>query len=127
MKASQKPSVFISSSVAGLADARALAQLLDPDADTHLWTDTTEPGRLAVTESLFELLRKTDFAVAILTGGEFDQPGAPSVTHARMKIVFELGLFLGSLRPSPVFVLAPRPKPPVLPSTLTGLSILTHH
>lgn len=126
MSAFKRPSVFISSSYADNADARALAHLLQADAEVHLWTDTTGTSGPAATESLFELLRTTDFAVAILTGHDVGSFAPSSRANPRMNVVFELGLFLGSLGPSRVFALARRDEPVDLPSDLTGLSILTY-
>lgn len=108
-KDATKPTIFISGSKEAIKDAEALASLLAGDAVPLLWSDALNVSD-RVSESLFELLRSVDFAAAVLSQHEI----SPNV-------FFELGLFVATLGPSRVFVVAPQSETVRIPSDLAGL------
>jgi hypothetical protein len=109
-----KPTIFISGSVETTREAEALASLVASDAVPFLWADSiTVSGRAS--ESLFELLRSVDFAAALLP---------QSVVSPN--VFFELGLFVATLGPSRVFVIAPKSDTVRIPSDLAGLLMYSY-
>ncbi len=114
MDKNTKPTIFISGSREAIQDAEALASLLASDAVPFLWSDALNVSD-RVSESLFELLRSVDFAAAVLSQHEI----SPNV-------FFELGLFVATLGPSRVFVVAPGSGTVRIPSDLAGLLMYSY-
>jgi predicted nucleotide-binding protein len=114
-----KPLVFISSSAEGLPIAKELQKALETELHAAVWSDQGifTPGR-SILESLQDAARSCDFAVFVLSAGDKGRLGK-SVHRVRDNVIFELGMFLGSLSSKRVFVVSDSRI--VLPSDLAGI------
>src|ERR1700730_10887946 len=98
-----KPSVFVSASVEELEAAHELARQLEGAATVTVWSDLGAFGiGQTISESLTEIVDRSDFAVFILAA---DQPDTR--WSSRSNQFFELGYFAGRLGRSRTFVLVP--------------------
>lgn len=118
----EKPALFIASSVEGLPVADAINVNLDHDVHCTLWRNGT--FRLG-SDSLGELIRKSstvDFAVFVFTPDDITTMREKEVAVARDNVVFELGLFIGSLGKDRCYVVRPRGVEMHLPSDVAGVT-----
>jgi len=116
-----KPRIFLGSSGKQAKLIQAIARGLDEVADVELWTTTFNPGRSTL-ERLVELSYEVDFAAFVFaqddwTTTEASEPGQAS---PRDNVVFEAGLFGGSLGIRRTFILHANGSK--LPSDLLGLT-----
>ncbi|HEU5390373.1 MAG TPA: nucleotide-binding protein [Streptosporangiaceae bacterium] len=121
------PALFIGSSSEGLAVARELQAELDQDCQPAIWSQNIfTPGNTTFGE-LLQISQNFDFAALILTPDDSVTSRGNQEMAARDNVVFELGLFLGSLGPRRVFIIHPRKFPPRLPSDLAGVTLLNYN
>lgn len=117
-----KPSLFIASSVEGLTVADAINLNLDHDTQNTLWRSGT--FKLG-SNSLNDLTSKSsavDFAVFVFTPDDLATIRKKEEYIARDNVVFELGLFIGSLGRDRCYVVKPRGIEMHLPSDLLGIT-----
>jgi hypothetical protein len=113
-----KPTVFIGSTRQGLEVAGAIQQNLADEAHTVLWTDGVFSPDYYSLDSLLRSLDKIDFAIVVL------EPDDLALQHPRENVIFELGLFMGRLGRSRVFVVMGEGDAPIqLPSDLAGVMV----
>jgi hypothetical protein len=116
------PRVFIGSSQEGLEIAQALQYQLKHDANVTLWSE----GIFELTHSYLESLLKTtdEFDYAILVFRADDEVSSRGTTSpiARGNVIFELGLFLGSLGCDRTFVVYDTHRKPEVISDLEGVT-----
>jgi hypothetical protein len=120
------PAFFIGSSSEGLGIARALQAEIDLHCEPTIWSqnvfspgETTFAGLLAASENF-------DFAALVMTPDDYvESRGRPGMA-ARDNVIFELGLFLGALGGSRVFIIHPRGGDLRLPSDLAGVTPLDY-
>ncbi|HZD48104.1 MAG TPA: nucleotide-binding protein, partial [Silvibacterium sp.] len=122
----QLPSVFIGSSTEGLDIAREVELQLQRDAETTIWKDDVFKPGSGVLETLMNLVEQFDFAVMVLSPDDLLESRGQSVPSPRDNVVFELGLFMGRLGRSRVFVLHEQNAVLKLPSDLAGITLLTY-
>lgn len=121
-----RPSVFIGSSAEGLQIARALQAELEGTTDylAERWdTGTFAPGSYTL-ESLIQMAKRVDFAILIATGEDTVISRGTEMAAVRDNIIFEFGLFLGTLGRERVYYLSVNDAK--LPSDLLGLTRLTY-
>lgn len=124
---SRKPSIFIGSSVEGLDVAYALQQSLEYDAEPTVWSQGVFTPSQAVIADLLDETRTADFALFVLTADDIRSMRGVSTSVPRDNVIFELGLFIGSLGLERCFFVAPRRIEPIsLPSDLLGLTSLSY-
>lgn len=118
----EKPAVFIASSVEGLPVADAVNVNLDHEVHCTLWRNNT--FKLG-SDGLGDLIKKSsavDFAVFIFTPDDLISMRNKELAVARDNVVFELGLFIGSLGKDRCYVVKPRGVEMHLPSDVAGVT-----
>lgn len=118
-----KSSIFIGSSVEGLEVAYALQANLEHQAEVTVWSQGVFGLTKATLASLIQALSSFDFAVLILSADDSAQIRDQHYSVARDNVIFELGMFIGSLGTDRTFFVVPRDTPDLhLPSDLAGIS-----
>jgi hypothetical protein len=122
-----KPAIFIASSVEGLEIAYAMQEHLEYVAEPTVWTQGVfKPSSFTLID-LVKATAKFQFAIFVFS---FDD--ALTVRDAKMQVVrdnviFEFGLFIGSLGLPRCFFVMPKASQPLhLPTDLLGLEPLTY-
>lgn len=121
-----RPSVFIGSSSEGLDFARGVRASLDGDAEVTLWKDGIFELGLTSVENLVAKLRTFDFAVLVLTPDDKVQSRSADMSSPRDNVIFELGLFMGSLGRGRTFILQQMDASLKVPSDLAGVTVATY-
>jgi hypothetical protein len=120
------PALFIGSSSEGAAIARELQAEVDEQCEPTVWSQGVFlPGQTPLTE-LLTAAHRTDFAALIVTPDDSVVSRGEQRPAARDNVIFELGLFLGSLGPRRVFIIRPRGQDLRLPSDLAGITVLDY-
>src|SRR5262249_22204949 len=99
------PSLFIGSSSEGLPAAHALQAELEQVCEPRVWSQGVFGPTGTTIGSLLEMTQSSDFAALVLTPDDSVVTRGADVTVARDNVVFELGLFLGTLGPRRVFII----------------------
>ncbi len=118
-----KPSVFVGSSTEGLAVAKKLQIHLAACAEVTIWSQGVF-GLLSggTLETLVDVATKYDFAVLVLTPDDTALIRGVEHNTPRDNVLFELGLFMGSLGRNRTFILACDARDFKLPSDLAGVT-----
>ena len=114
-----KPSIFIASTAEGLTAARALQTHLSHDAMVTIWTEGVFSVAKPASESLLEIAEKADFAVYVLSPADLSSSRLGK-TDVRANVYFELGVLIGRMGRSRVFLVVLDPGKTRLPSDLAG-------
>lgn len=120
------PTVFIGSSVEGLAVARHLELQLRFEADVTIWKDGLFQLGGTSLESLVNSLSRFDFAVLVLRDDDFTTSRNKNLPAPRDNVIFELGLFVGRLGPQRTYIVTPSTPLLKLPSDLLGVTVATY-
>jgi hypothetical protein len=120
--------VFIASSSEGLEVAKAvrglLLQELGEKAEVTIWTREFEFSATYI-ESLERVSHESDFAVLVLTPDDFTTSRKAKKLAPRDNVVFELGLFIGSLGRERCFLVHEQRQDMKLPTDLLGVKAAT--
>ncbi|HBB95185.1 MAG TPA: cyclic nucleotide-binding protein [Blastocatellia bacterium] len=122
-----RPVIFIGSSRETLPVAREIQSCLRyDDFVVRVWTDGVFGASTFPIDDLQGQLRTADFAVLVL--GPEDQVTSRGITSdaPRDNVVFELGLFMGSLGRHRTFLVSPLGVAVKIPSDILGLTPLTY-
>ncbi|AXA23899.1 TIR domain-containing protein [Pseudomonas putida] len=117
----RKPRVFIASSVEGIHIANAVNECLDYDVELVHWKDSFRLSSYSI-DDLMEKSRTVDFAIFIFTPDDILTIREQVHIVARDNVIFELGLFIGSLSRERCFVIKPRNSSMHFPTDLLGLT-----
>ena len=117
------PSIFIGSSTEGLDVAREVELQLQHDAITTIWKDGVFGLGSGTLESLMKVLEQFDFAVMVLSPDDLIESRSQSYASPRDNVLFELGLFMGKLGRSRVFIVHEQDANLKLPSDLAGITV----
>ncbi|AOE82009.1 hypothetical protein A7318_26465 [Pseudomonas lurida] len=117
----RKPRIFLASSVEGLNVANAINESLDYDAEIVHWKDGFSLTSYTI-DALMEKSRTVDFAIFVFTPDDVSVIRAKSHIVVRDNVLFELGLFIGSLTKERCFVIKPRGVDLHFPTDLLGLT-----
>jgi hypothetical protein len=117
------PSVFIGSSMEGIDIAREVELQLQRDAVTTIWKDGVFGLGRGTLESLMKVLDQFDFAVMVLSPDDLLESRSQSYASPRDNVLFEMGLFMGKLGRSRVFIVHEQDANLKLPSDLAGVAI----
>jgi hypothetical protein len=117
------PSVFIGSSSEGLDVAREVELQLQRDSITTIWKDGVFGLGSNTLESLMKVLEQFDFAVMVLSPDDLIESRSQSYASPRDNVIFELGLFMGRLGRSRVFIVHEQDANLKLPSDLAGIAV----
>jgi len=117
-----KPKIFIASSVESLPIAEAVNLNLDHDFEVTLWRTGTFKLSSGTLEDLLVKASTVDFALFVFAPEDIAVIRENTHHVTRDNVVFELGLFIGSIGKERCFVLRPRNEELHLPSDLIGLN-----
>jgi hypothetical protein len=124
---SVRPSVFVGSSSEGVQLARAVRAGLEREAEVTVWDEGVfELGQTFV-ESLTQALSRFDFAVLVLTPDDVVESRSIDTSGPRDNVIFELGLFMGSLGRGRTFILQQSGSGLKIPSDLSGVTTAQYH
>jgi hypothetical protein len=115
------PSVFIGSSTERLDIARDFEYQLQYDSETTIWKDGVFGLGFGTLEALMKIIDQFDFAILILSGDDLLESRNESFSSPRDNVLFELGLFMGKLGRSRVFIVYEEDSKLKLPSDLAGV------
>jgi hypothetical protein len=125
-----KPRIFIGSSGKQKKLLQALERGLEDVAQVDLWTTSFNPGTTTL-ERLLELTREVDFAAFVFARDDWTtgsppkhDPGEAGQASPRDNVVFEAGLFGGTLGMRRTFILHATDSK--LPSDLQGLTCIRY-
>lgn len=115
--------IFIGSSTEGLKVANRIQSGLAPEFEAEVW-DQTPFGLGQVTiEALEKAIREFQFAIFVCTPDDKLESRGEDKWVARDNVIFEAGLFIGSLGRSRTFVVRSDEIRLILPSDLAGLTV----
>lgn len=118
--------VFVGSSTEGLPVAEAIQLGLDHAAEVTIWHQGVFGLSRGTLEELVRASKNFDFAVLVLTPDDLTVHRESVNNSARDNVIFELGLFIGTLGRDRTFIIYPRDNQPRLPSDLAGVTSLTY-
>lgn len=114
--------IFVASSTAGLPEAHTIQELLESYADVVVWDQQIFGVSSYTLESLEQAAATFDFGIFVLTPDDLRRSGGSKSPVPRDNVIFELGLFIGSLGRRRTFLVVPSTEPDLrLPSDLNGL------
>src|SRR5215210_2854519 len=105
---SKRPKIFIGSSTAGLIYAEALHARLDAKCEATVWNHNVFHLSKSTLESLVSQAHDVDFAALVLTPDDLRQKDGEEARVARDNVLFEAGLFMGTLGPDRTFLVSSR-------------------
>lgn len=118
------PHIFIASSTGCLNEARAIKQVLKDDVDITIWDEGIFKLSSFILEVLEKAAKEFDFGIFVMGPDDFRQKnkGPRKSIVPRDNVVFECGLFIGSLGRKRSFIVIPRGIGNLeLPTDLQGL------
>jgi hypothetical protein len=117
----RKPRIFIASSSESLDVADAFNANLDHQAEVTVWKHGFSLSQTSI-ESLTKMAETVDFAIFIFTPDDVSRIRDKEMAVTRDNVVFELGLFTGTLGKDRCFIVKPRNVDLHLPTDLLGLT-----
>src|SRR5438270_13502808 len=118
-----KPRLFIGSSTEGLDIAYAIQENLEYDAVVTVWTQGIFQLSGNTLSDLINALFNIDFAIMVFKPDDISVIRDVQMSTVRDNIVFELGLFIGSLGKDRVFFVIPANENNFhIPTDLTGIT-----
>ena len=124
-----KPSVFISSSIEGLHIAETIQLGLEQVATCTIWTQDIFKVTDTSTENIDNIVNIAadfDYAIIVLTIDDILVKNDEEKLGSRDNMVFELGLFTGTLGRAHTFMVICKDDPIHLPSDLVGVTVATY-
>lgn len=120
------PTIFIGSSGEALKQADYIAKYLrkKPILVEH-WKDIFTLSSTAIESLLFEA-KKCDFAALLFTPDDHTKSRGRTFNAARDNVIFELGLFMGSIGRDRTFLITPKGGNVKIPSDLFGMTNLEY-
>ena len=122
-RAHSKPRIFISSSIAGLHIAEIIKVGLEQVANCTIWTQDIFKNTGADIENIVNIAADFDYAIIILTLEDVLIKNDEQRLGERDNMVFELGLFTGTLGRAHTFMVICKDDPIRLPSDLAGVTV----
>jgi len=117
----RKPRIFIASAVESLDVADAFNVNLDHQAEVTVWKHGFSLSQNTI-DSLVKMAESVDFAIFIFTPDDVTNIRDQQKHVVRDNVVFELGLFTGTLGKERCFIVKPRDVDLHLPTDLLGLT-----
>ena len=126
-KPNPRPVLFLGCSTESLTVTRAIQMGLEHDPIVvKVWTDEVFTPSMFAIESLENQLASTDFAALVLSPDDMVVSRNVTSGAPRDNVIFELGLFMGALGHSRVFLVYPREVEVKIPTDLAGITALTY-
>ena len=122
-RARSKPRVFISSSIEGLHIAETIQIGLEKVANCTIWTQDIFKNTGPDIENIINIAADFDYAIIILTLDDILVKNDAQRLDPRDNMVFELGLFTGTLGRAHTFMVICKDDPIRLPSDLIGVTV----
>ena len=119
------PAVFIGSSTEGLNIAKSLESALSKFSEPIIWTQGVFGLGQGTLESLAKIAKRCDFAILVMTPDDSIQCRGISNHIPRDNVLFELGLFIGSLGRERTFMVYDQHGKIKLPSDIFGITPAT--
>ena len=117
-----KPRLFVVSSAESLDIAYAVQENLDHEMEVTVWTQGIFELSKPALESLYKIARQVDAAAFVFSPNDEAFVRGKMKPTVRDNVVFELGLFVGTLGPDKCFILKPRSFSDLnFPSDLMGI------
>ena len=117
------PVVFVGSSSEASREAAWVSDSLNPrPVVCRPWTQGVSQLSKTAIEDLTRMASDSDFSVLILTPDDMTASRGKKKTSPRDNVVFELGLFMGSLGRDRTFIVTPRGVDMKLPTDLLGIT-----
>ncbi|MEM6768125.1 MAG: nucleotide-binding protein [Bacteroidota bacterium] len=116
--------IFIGSSKEGLPIANAIADNLSQESDKFLprtWDKGIFKLSKSLLENLFQILQEVEFGIFVFTPDDLSLIRGKVTPTVRDNVIFEMGLFMGSLGQERVFFVKPRGDKLDALSDLSGL------
>jgi len=119
-----RPSLFIGSSTRNLEIAYAAQQNLQRDAEVMVWEQGIfELSQFTLESLLEEAKRVSDFGLFVFAPDDVTMIHGDELLTTRDNVIFELGLFIGSLGRERSFIIQPEVGPDYrLPTDLLGIT-----
>lgn len=117
----RKPRIFIASAAESLDVADAFNVNLDHQAEVTVWKHGFSLSQNTI-DSLVKIAESVDFAIFIFTPDDVASIRNQERNVTRDNVVFELGLFTGTLSKERCFIVKPRNVDLHLPTDLLGLT-----
>ena len=124
MHTASKPTLFIGSSTEGIKYANALFAELESVSQAVVWDQDLFAPSKSTLEELERLSHQYDFAALVLSADDDYAKRGIQSKCARDNVLFEAGLFIGSIGRERVFLISPRYFDIAIPSDLLGLGLL---
>ncbi|EGQ7830722.1 nucleotide-binding protein [Vibrio parahaemolyticus] len=123
----QKPTVFIASSVEAISVAEAVNIKMEYDAQVKQWDNAFDLSSITIT-SLIERAKKTDYGIFVFHPDDKTTIRQNEYSSVRDNVLFELGLFIGALGIERCFVLIPKSTESSfrMPTDLAGVTTTTY-
>lgn len=102
----RRPRIFIGSSRETLPIARAVEINVHYDCEPMLWPNIFELSK-NTSDAFFENLKNFDYAIFVLGPDDFVTYRDQELPAPRDNIIYEIGLFTGSLGPKRTFIIGP--------------------
>lgn len=118
-----KPSIFIGSSSEGLDFTRAIRGRLENDAEITLWEDNFFTLSNTFIETLVNSASRFDFAILVLSGDDLISSRDNESFGPRDNVIFELGLFMGTIGRARTFIVHQANASTKIPSDLSGITM----
>jgi predicted nucleotide-binding protein len=122
----RKPAVFVGSSTEKLDVAEKLIMFLDDFAEVTCWVDVFQPG-ISALNSLVNIKDKFSFAIFIMTADDQLISRDANYNVPRDNILFELGLFIGSIGNERVFVICDKNVETKILSDYSGITYINYN
>lgn len=119
---SRKPRIFIGSSVESLPIADAINENMDHSAEVTLWRNNTFDLSNNTIDSLINKAAQVDFAVFIFSPDDMISMRGKETKVVRDNVIFELGLFIGTIGKARCYIVKPRNVELHFPTDLLGLT-----
>jgi hypothetical protein len=117
-----KPRVFIGSSVESLPIADGISENLEYDAEVTIWRSGTFNLASTALDDLIEKAKNVDFSIFIFSPDDLSTIRDREEYMVRDNVIFELGLFIGSIGKERCFIVKPRGVDLHFPSDLLGIN-----
>lgn len=122
----QRPTIFIGSSVEGLDVAEAIQLNLDHKCQVTIWSQGVFGLSHGNLESLVENLNRYDFAILVLTPDDLNTSRGEQTQAPRDNVLLELGMFIGAIGRLRTFIVFDRTVEIKIPSDLAGITPATY-
>ncbi|WP_318488913.1 nucleotide-binding protein [Photobacterium leiognathi] len=124
---SQKPTVFIASSVEAISVAEAVNIKMEYDTQVKQWDNAFDLSSITIT-SLIERAKKTDYGIFVFHPDDKTTIRQNEYSSVRDNVLFELGLFIGALGIEKCFILIPKSTESIfrMPTDLAGVTTTTY-